>query len=97
MPQARTLARIETLTWVLIYGGLLVAILGGFTAELDRPLAATLIGVGLALAVMGVVLIGVRAKLRATDAATNPLAPHAKAPGSEAGADSKPQRPGGPL
>ncbi len=78
MPQARTLARIETLTWVFIYGGLLSAILGGFTADLDRPLAAVLIGVGLVLAVVGVVLIGLRSKLHATDVASNPLAPHAK-------------------
>jgi hypothetical protein len=80
MTKARTLARIETLTWVLIYGGLLSAILGGFTAELDRALAAVLVSVGLVLAVVGVVLIGVRSRLKATDLASNPLAPHAKPP-----------------
>jgi hypothetical protein len=55
--------RIETLTWVLIYGGLLALCLGWFAAGDDQGWgAATMIGGG-AVAAIGVVLIFVRSRM----------------------------------
>jgi hypothetical protein len=58
-----TLQRLHKLIWVLIYGGLLTLILGIATARTDEALGWSLIVGGGVLAVVGVVLIAVRARL----------------------------------
>ena len=57
------LVRIERLVWVLIYGGLLSAVIGHFVAETDQVLANTLRILGLGAVVAGAVLIYVRSRL----------------------------------
>lgn len=63
MTEERTLARLDVLAWVLIYGGLFTLILGiashGRTAVGGWSLSV----LGAVAAVAGVVLIGVRARL----------------------------------
>jgi hypothetical protein len=56
--------RIETLTWVLIYGGILGAILGWFLAPARGPWGELLVTGGAIAAGAGVVLIFVRARLK---------------------------------
>ena len=64
MAAPRTLQRLQTLIWVLIYGGLLTLVLGIATARTDGALGWSLaVGGGVAAAV-GVALIAVRARLR---------------------------------
>ena len=58
-----TLQRLHKLIWLLIYGGLLTLILGIATARTDEAPAQSLIVGGGVLAVVGVVLIPVRARL----------------------------------
>lgn len=64
MTSPRTLARIDALAWVLIYGGLFTLILGiashGRTAVGGWSLSV----LGIAAALAGVVLILVRSRLR---------------------------------
>ena len=57
---------LETWTWVLIYGGLLLLCLGLFLLRGAPGLAWTLVLVGPVLASVGVVLIFVRARLPET-------------------------------
>ena len=64
-----TTKTIETLTWVLIYGGLLLLSLGAFVAERSAPLGTTLGVAGVGAAVAGAVLIWVRSRMK-TDTAT---------------------------
>jgi hypothetical protein len=64
-PTALTPARIEIITWVLIFGGLSAAILGLFV---DRQpggamLGAALIAGGLVATALGIVLIVVRSRM----------------------------------
>jgi hypothetical protein len=56
--------RIETWTWVLIYGGLLSLSLGWFMTPQQGPWGELLIGGGLVAAVAGIVLIAVRSKMK---------------------------------
>jgi hypothetical protein len=56
--------RIETWTWVLIYGGLLSLSLGWFVTPQQGPWGELLIGGGLVAAVAGIVLIAVRSKMK---------------------------------
>jgi hypothetical protein len=56
--------RIETLTWVLIYGGLLSLSLGWFVTPLPGPWGELMITGGIAAAVVGIVLIFVRSKMK---------------------------------
>jgi hypothetical protein len=56
--------RIETLTWVLIFGGLVSASLGWFVVPQPGPWGELLIGGGIVAAVVGVALIFVRAKMK---------------------------------
>lgn len=58
--------RLETWTWVLIYGGLLLVCLGVFVKRADAGLGWTLIAVGAVLAAVGVVMIFLRARLPET-------------------------------
>jgi hypothetical protein len=63
MPSDKAIAWIDRLVWTFIYGGLFALVLG--LAVLSRSAGAgwTLVAVGGALAVAGVVLIGVRSRL----------------------------------
>ena len=56
--------RIEILTWVLIYGGLLGASLGWFVTPLRGPWGELLIGAGIVATLAGIALIFVRSKMK---------------------------------
>lgn len=56
--------RIETLVWVLIYGGLLAACLGWFLAPARGPWGELLTTGGLVAVAVGVVLIVVRSRMK---------------------------------
>ncbi len=58
------LARIETAIWVLIYGGLLAAVVGLFMARRQDGGSTLLIAGGAVLVVIGVGLVYVRSRLR---------------------------------
>ena len=64
MATAQNLQRLHKLIWVLIYGGLLALVLGIATARTDDAIGWSLMVVGGIVAAVGVVLIGVRARLR---------------------------------
>lgn len=64
MASAQNLQRLHKLIWVLIYGGLLALVLGIATARTDDAVGWSLMVVGGIVAAVGVVLIGVRARLR---------------------------------
>lgn len=55
---------VETLAWVLIYGGLLALTLGIFVERAHVPLGWALIVGGGIVAVAGVVLIVVRSRMK---------------------------------
>ncbi len=55
---------VETLAWVLIYGGLLALMLGIFVGRAHVPLGWTLIAGGGIVAVAGAVLIVVRSRMK---------------------------------
>lgn len=64
MASPRTIARVEALVWILIYGGLLTLVLG-LAVRTDAPvLACVLMVAGLVVAVAGAVLIWVRSRMR---------------------------------
>ncbi len=56
--------RIETLTWVLIYGGLISLSLGWFVTPAQGPWGELMISGGIVAATVGVVLIFVRSKMK---------------------------------
>lgn len=64
MATPHTLRRLHKLIWVLIYGGLLALVLGIATARTDDTIGWSLMVVGGIVAAAGVVLIGVRARLK---------------------------------
>jgi hypothetical protein len=66
MASAKTLVRIERLIWILIYGGLLVLILGLVILQAEPAGAWSMIVLGGCAAVAGVVLIWVRSRLNQT-------------------------------
>ena len=63
MTRARSLAWLERLIWTLIYGGLLALVLGLATGDADLVFGWSLAVVGALVALAGVVLIVVRARL----------------------------------
>ena len=63
MASAKTLARIERLIWILIYGGLFALVLGLATLSRAPATAWSLIVLGGCVAAAGVVLIWVRSRL----------------------------------
>jgi hypothetical protein len=63
MACAKTLAWIDHLAWILIYGGLFALILGVATRPLQPASGWMLVGGGGAAALAGVVLILVRSRL----------------------------------
>ena len=56
-------AKVETLVWVLIYGGLLLLVLGLAVQRLEDAVGWSLVGLGAAMAAVGVVLIWVRSRM----------------------------------
>ena len=65
MAAPSTLQRLQKLIWVLIYGGLLTLVLGIATERTDAATGWVLMVVGGVVAAVGVVLIAVRARLKA--------------------------------
>ena len=65
MAALQTLQRLHRLIWVLIYGGLLTLVLGIATARTDASTGWVLMVGGGVVAAVGVVLIAVRARLKA--------------------------------
>jgi hypothetical protein len=55
---------IETLAWVLIYSGLLVAALGLFLRRSDMVLGSVIIAVGLLDTAAGVILVWLRSRMK---------------------------------
>ncbi|HWP10291.1 MAG TPA: hypothetical protein VNN06_00610 [Ramlibacter sp.] len=66
MPSAKALAWIERLIWTLIYGGLLVLVLGLATRVRDAAVGWILIIAGALLTAGGAVLFWVRSRLHRT-------------------------------
>ena len=58
------LARMETWTWILIYGGLLAAVLGMFVEKSQDQSGSTFYTVGGLSVLTGVVLVFVRSRMR---------------------------------
>ncbi len=56
--------RIETVIWVLIYGGLVSLSIGWFVTPLQGPWGELMIGGGIVAAVVGIVLIVVRSRMK---------------------------------
>ncbi|MDD0810048.1 hypothetical protein PSQ20_06850 [Curvibacter sp. RS43] len=67
MPTSRALQRLQTLIWVLIYGGLLSLVLGLAMERGGQGLGDSLRLWGAVIAVLGVLLIPVRAWLEPRD------------------------------
>ena len=65
MAAAHTLQRLHKINWALIYGGLLTLVLGIATARTDAATGWVLMVGGGVVAAVGVVLIAVRARLKA--------------------------------
>ncbi len=62
---SKTVAWLQTLIWVLIYGGLLTLVLGLSVERSDEDAGWSLVTGGGVLAAAGLVLIYVRSKIRA--------------------------------
>ena len=56
-------ATVETWAWVLVYGGLLLLVLGWFVSPLNAALGWRLLSGGGALALVGVLLIVLRSRM----------------------------------
>jgi hypothetical protein len=56
-------ARLEAVTWILIYGGLLTLVLGLWVAKIDDDTGSLLIVSGGLAAVVGAALIYVRSRM----------------------------------
>jgi len=65
MASARQLKRLQTLIWVLIFGGLLGVVYGLSLSRYEPQMGTVFIAGGALLALVGVVLIFVRARLKA--------------------------------
>jgi hypothetical protein len=59
-----TAKRIETLTWVLIYGGLIGLIVGWFLGPRQGPWGEVLMSAGAVATAVGVVMIFLRARMK---------------------------------
>ena len=60
----KSISRLHTLIWVLIYGGLLGAVLGLFVQRANDSVGWAMVVVGCLVAVGGCVLIYVRSKMK---------------------------------
>jgi vacuolar-type H+-ATPase subunit I/STV1 len=76
----KRLARLEKLIWVLIYGGLLSALVGWFMQAGGDAEGGWLVLVGAIAAVLGVILIVVRSRLSEGPKNTTARAPAPKHP-----------------
>ena len=65
MVSTHRLKQLQSLIWVLIYGGLLAVVIGLSIQRLDAALGWTLAAGGLLIALLGLVLIFFRARLNA--------------------------------
>jgi hypothetical protein len=65
MTSISTLKRMQQLTWVLIYGGLLTLVLGLSVQRSDDALGWTLVAVGAVVALAGFALVVIRARMKA--------------------------------
>lgn len=72
MASARTLARLDALIWTLIFGGLLVLVLGIASHDEARIAGWSLSVLGAIVAVVGFALIYVRSRLPADDPSKKP-------------------------
>jgi hypothetical protein len=59
-----SIAAIDVLIWVLIYGGLLIVCLGVFVLRSAEGLGWSLIGMGAVAAVAGAALVVVRSRIK---------------------------------
>lgn len=65
MTSISNLKRMQQLTWVLIYGGLLTLVLGVSVRRTDDALGWTLLAVGAVVALAGFALVLMRARMKA--------------------------------
>ncbi len=63
MASPQTLKRLQSLIWILVYGGLLTLVLGLATQDTDAATGLVLVIVGGLVAAVGFVLIYVRSRL----------------------------------
>ena len=63
MASTHHIKQIQNLIWVLIYGGLLAVVVGLSIQRFDAALGWSLAAVGVLIALVGLVLIFVRARL----------------------------------
>ena len=61
----KVVQRIELVTWILIYGGLLTLILSWWVLPSDDGVGYLLMGCGAVIAVIGFFMIYVRSKIKA--------------------------------
>lgn len=66
MPTPKTLARLDTLIWTLIFGGLLMVVLGLASHDEARIAGWSLLVLGGIAAITGAVLVVVRSRLPET-------------------------------
>ena len=59
----KTIARLHTLIWTLIYGGLLTLVLGLSVQHLNDPMGWSMVAGGGLIAALGFVLIYVRSRM----------------------------------
>ena len=59
----KAIARLQSLIWILIYGGLLTLVLGIFVQRTSDPVGWSMVVAGGAVAAVGFVLIYVRSKI----------------------------------
>ena len=65
MASLLNLKRMQQLIWVLIYGGLLTLVLGVSVQRTDNALGWTMVAGGAVLALIGLGLVFVRARMKA--------------------------------
>jgi hypothetical protein len=75
MASARTLAVLDALAWALVYGGLILFVLGIVTGEASLIAGWSLGVVGSGAAIAGVVVIVVRARMSTGASAQSPDQP----------------------
>ena len=68
MASARTLARLDSVSWIFIFAGLLVLVLGIATHGEARVAGWSLSVLGIVTAAAGIILIYVRSRLPVDDA-----------------------------
>ena len=64
---SKSIARLQQLIWILIYGGLLTLVLGLSVQRIDDALGWSMVVAGSVVAAIGFVLIYVRSRLTSSD------------------------------